>query len=81
MKISCTAAVFVFGTALIVAACNAGHPRPLKVLENPQTGQRVEFYKEIWYKVPRGYDPKKHLADWTNDQRMKGFTKEVPPPP
>src|SRR5262245_59505356 len=42
-----------------------GVPKPIKVLENPQTGERVRLYKEIWFKKPKGYDESKHIAEWT----------------
>lgn len=58
---------------------SAGVPRPIKVLENPSSGERVRFFREIAYKVPKGYDEKKHLAEWTATQEEAGFTKEITP--
>ena len=55
-----------------------GVPKPIKILENPQTGEQARFYKEIWYKVPAAYDEKKHIAQWTKDRQAEGFTKEIP---
>ena len=57
----------------------AGVPKPIKVLENPSSGERVRFFREIGYKVPKGYDEKKHLAEWTATQDEAGFTKEITP--
>jgi hypothetical protein len=76
------AVVLVLGVAAatIVGRSNPhpGVPKPIKILENPQTGQQVRFYKEIWYKVPGGYDEKKHIVQWIKDRQAEGFTKEVP---
>ena len=66
--------------------CNApsvpgslGIPEPIKVLENPTTGKRVRFFREIPFKVPPAYDEKKHITDWTAKQQKDGFTKEIAP--
>ncbi len=66
--------------------CNApsvpgapGVPVPIKVLENPTTGERVRFFREIPFKVPLAYDEKQHIADWTAKQQKDGFTKEIAP--
>lgn len=56
-----------------------GVPEPICVLENPETGERVRFYKEIPFKVPADYDEQKHIADWTAKQNEKGFTKRISP--
>jgi hypothetical protein len=49
------------------------------VLENPETGDRVRFYKEIPFKVPADYDEQKHIADWTAKQKDDGFTITISP--
>lgn len=54
-------------------------PEPILVLENPETGERVRFYREDPFKVPTNYDEAKHIAGWVNDQNQLGFTKEVTP--
>lgn len=55
-----------------------GVPEPIKVLENPKSGERVRFFREIPFKVPAGYDEKKHLADWASEKQKAGFTKDIP---
>jgi len=60
-------------------AGSPGVPEPIKVLENPQTDERVRFYKEIWFKRAKGYRQAKHMADWTESQNRADFTKEVSP--
>jgi hypothetical protein len=47
-------------------------------MQNPETGQKVEMHKEIWYKVPADYDQKRHIEQWKAKQRTNGFTVEVP---
>jgi hypothetical protein len=56
-----------------------GVPEPIMVLENPATGERVRFFREIPYKVPKDYDENKHLAEWMADHRKNGFTTEITP--
>ena len=56
-----------------------GVPEPIRILENPATGVRVRFFREIPFKVPTGYDEKKHIADWTSKQNKDGFMKEITP--
>jgi hypothetical protein len=58
-------------------ACSAPPAEPLVVLENPATGARVSFYREIPFKVPADYDETKHIAQWNADQAAKGFTRVV----
>lgn len=58
---------------------SAGVPEPICVLENPETGERVRFFKEIPFKVPADYDPQKHMADWTESQKEQGFTEVISP--
>lgn len=66
--------------ALAFANCSSSDsPEPLKVLENPATGERVRFFREIPFKVPRDYDESKHLTWWTATQVAAGFTREVAP--
>jgi hypothetical protein len=48
-------------------------------LENPKTGERVRFSREVPLTVPRDYDEAKHVADWTARQEKAGFTKEITP--
>lgn len=65
---------------VVATGCgNSGVPEPIKVLENPATGERVRFFREISYKVPKDYNEAKHLADWTAEQNKAGFTKEIAP--
>jgi hypothetical protein len=72
--------------AILLAGCDGhsipgspGVPEPKKVLENPQTGERVRFFREIWYKAPRGYDAEKLMADWVAARKSEGFTLEISP--
>lgn len=71
-------ALFLCSVA-IIGCHDAGLPEPIKVLENPTTGERVRFFRENPVKVPQGYDETKHLADWTATQNQAGFTKEIAP--
>ena len=64
-------------TLALSGGCGGAKPKVICVMENPQTKQRVEMYKEIAYKVPRDYDEKKHIEQWKAEQRKKGFTVEV----
>ena len=63
----------------LIGCGSPGVPQPIRVLENPTTGERVRFFREIGFKVPKGYDERKHLADWTATQEESGFTSEVFP--
>lgn len=63
----------------MIGCGSAGLPEPIKLLENPSTGERERFYREIPYKVPTGYDEAKHLAEWTSAKDEAGFTKEITP--
>jgi hypothetical protein len=56
-----------------------GVPEPIKVLENPATGERVRFFREIPFKVPAGYNEEKHMAQWAAHQEEHGFTKAITP--
>jgi hypothetical protein len=69
---------------LSIAGCTShsvpgspGVPKPIRVLENPQTGERVRLFKEIGFKTPAGYDEQKHIAEWTATHNKDGFTKEI----
>jgi len=71
---------FTVACCVAMMGCGSpGVPTPIKVLENPSSGERVRFFKEIGYKVPNGYDEKLHLAEWTTAQETAGFTKEITP--
>jgi hypothetical protein len=61
----------------LCSGCGGSKPKVICAMKNPGTGQKVELYKEIWYKVPRGYDEKKHIESWKAEQRKKGFTVEL----
>ena len=63
----------------MIGCGSAGVPKPIKILENPSSGERVRFFREIGYKVPKGYDENKHIAEWTATQKEAGFTKEISP--
>ncbi len=56
-----------------------GVPDPIKVLENPATGERARFFEEIPFKVPADYDEAKHLREWTKQQNDAGFKREIAP--
>jgi hypothetical protein len=63
--------------AAVVAGCAQPPPQVICAMRNPQTGQTVQMYKEIPFKVPANYDEKKHIAQWKQEQASKGFTVEV----
>ncbi len=65
-----------FGLSL-VGCGSLGVPEPIKVLENPTTGERARFFREISYKVPKDYSETKHLAEWSDTQDKAGFTREI----
>lgn len=66
--------------AFAIASCGSPSlPEPIKVLENPATGERARFFEEIPYKVPADYDEAKHLREWTKEQNDAGFTREIVP--
>ncbi len=70
--------VVLMGVAVAAVATGLNaKPRVICVLENPATGQRVEMFKEIWFKVPVNYDEKKHIEAWKIEQRRQGYTAEV----
>ena len=62
-----------------IGCSSPGVPEPIVVLENPETGERVRFFKEIPLKVPANYDESKHIADWTANQNANGFTELISP--
>lgn len=64
------------GVAAIATGLNA-KPQVICVMQNPTTGQRVEMFKEIWFKVPANYDEKKHIESWKAEQRSLGYTVEL----
>lgn len=67
----------VLVVACLAGSCAQNPPEPVLVLENPTTHERVNFYREIPFKVPADYDEAKHLASWRAEQQQKGFTVEV----
>lgn len=69
----------LFSTVALIGCSAAGLPEPIKVLENPTTGERMRFFPEIAYKVPADYDQTKHIAEWTAEKQQAGFTKEILP--
>lgn len=65
---------------LLAVGCGSrGIPEPIKVLENPSTGERVRFFREVQYKVPANYDESQHIAEWRKEKQEAGFTKEISP--
>jgi hypothetical protein len=62
---------------VLPVGCGGAKPKPICTMENPETRQRVQMFREIWYKVPAGYDEKKHVEQWKAEQRKKGFTVEI----
>ncbi|MHC4404771.1 MAG: hypothetical protein ACYTG0_34410 [Planctomycetota bacterium] len=79
MRIACFLLVTLVSMMSMMGCGSPGVPEPIKVLEDPQTGERVRFFKEIWYKVPKDYNETKHLAEWTATQEEAGYTKEITP--
>ena len=79
MRMLLAVVVAVVGIVIAIGCRDAGLPEPIKVLENPVTGERVRFFREIPFKVPKGYNETKHIADWTATQNQAGFTKEIAP--
>jgi hypothetical protein len=62
---------------VLPVGCGGAKPKPICTMENPETRQRVEMLREIWYKVPAGCDEKKHVQQWKAEQRIKGLTVET----
>lgn len=75
MARSCAPFLFVIALA---ASCTQPKPRVLCTLENPATGERLEMYEKIWFKVPSDYDEAKHIAHWKEQAAERGFTREIP---
>ncbi len=72
--------VLFLGTVLALVGCGtSGVPQPIKVLENPDTGERTRFFPEVAYKVPADYNAAPHIAQWTSEQEKAGFTREISP--
>jgi len=69
--------LLVLAVACLAVTCAPNPPEPILVLENPTTHERLNFYREIPYKVPADYDEAKHLASWRAEQEKKGFTVQV----
>lgn len=72
----------VAGLVALLAGWSAGlgdppPPRVICELVNPATGEHVRLFREIWFKVPAGYDEHAHVATWRAEQEAKGFTVEV----
>jgi hypothetical protein len=67
--------------AALLAVCAPSGPAPkpkvVCTMENPATGERVELYEELRFKVPHDYDEARHIAFWKAQQAEKGFTREV----
>ena len=76
---------FLIGLATLIGAlmlglsggCVAAKPKIVCVMKNPETGERVTMYKELWFKNRWDYDEKKHIKQWKADQRKKGYSVEV----
>jgi alpha-L-fucosidase len=62
---------------VVAGGCGRAKPKPICTMENPETKQRVEMFREISFKVPADYDEKKHIEWWKAEQRKKGFTVEI----
>lgn len=71
----------VLAGSVLLAGCgeHPGTPKPVKVVENPETGERARFFKESWLKLPAGYDHRAHLAAWVAARTAEGFTREISP--
>jgi hypothetical protein len=71
----------VLALSALLAGCGGhpGTPQPLKVVENPQTGERARFFQEDPLKTPAGYDQAAHLAAWVAARKEEGFTRDIPP--
>lgn len=59
--------------------CGPDEAKTLCTMKNPETGESVRLYREIWYKRPSGYDEERHIESWRDEQRKAGFTIEVAP--
>jgi hypothetical protein len=56
-----------------------GVPEPIKVLENPTTGERVRYFREISFKEHKDFDEQEAITEWTAKQQKNGFTKDITP--
>ena len=74
MKVSLIVSVMM---AVGLFGCAPAKPKVICTMRNPNTGARVELYKEIPYKVPANYDEKRHIKEWKAEQIKKGFSVEV----
>ena len=63
--------------AAVLLGCSPARPRAICTMQNPATGARVELFKELRFKVPAGYDERRHIEEWKAEQRTKGYTVEV----
>ena len=79
MKLTRPFLVSLACTLALVGCDSPGIPQPIKILENPATGERARFFPEIAYKVPADYDQAKHITTWTASKQQEGFTKEISP--
>lgn len=79
MRVASLFFAMVVSVIPLTGCSSPGVPEPVKVLENPTTGERVRFFREIPFKVPASYSEEKHLADWTESQGKAGYTKEISP--
>ena len=69
--------VVVTLSVMAVAFGMNSQPTVICAMQNPTTGERVEMFKEIWFKVPANYDKKRHLESWKAEQRGRGYTVEI----
>ena len=63
--------------AALLCGCSPAKPQVLCTMQNPATGRRVELFKELRFKVPAGYDERRHIEEWKAEQRAKGYSVEV----
>ena len=75
--IAASLCVVLSAAVVAVAVGLSSRPRVICVMQNPATGERVEMFKEIWFKVPSNYDEKKHIEEWKAEQRGRGYTAEA----
>ncbi len=71
-------ALSVLALLALASACTQPKPRVICAVENPLTGERLEMYEEIWFKVPPDFDEAQHIAHWKEQAAERGFTREVP---
>jgi len=62
---------------LLAAGCTPPPPKVICEMVKPQTGEHARLFEECWFKVPAGYDERRHVATWRAEQIAKGFTVEV----